>query len=278
LPLFYEQDSPKFFAFFSDTNSHYGGGLRYQKGSLDAVSDSVSGVADFYFGCVSDQLVDADENKTDSFIYMFYGNAGKVREFNDSLLENDWPDYLTVFPFSIDDIGRAYRKKIFYENGTVIGSEDVNLSTWSASHFNGEKNTLIVEWGSKPAITEFRLTATSIFSQTSFSTKVLNVRISDQWMYEPRLVGNAPENFTLSLLIPKSYVIENSEQYSIQDDQNSPSYFRLTVNLSDRSAVRIVLFDRTSEFMKNAIDIAFPAFILAILVTIFYDKIYTKYF
>ncbi len=218
IPFLYERDTPEPFGFFSDVISE-SAGLRYDSCQLDSIDDSTLESVDFYFGCTSRQLLSAGlgTGQRSDFFYAYYGNSGNVVDFENSLLLNSRPDYLVEFPFEVEDIGRAYRTRIYVTNGSAIRFENVNLTKWYAGHFNGQCNTLIVEWGDSPSITEFRFVVKGFFKQTSFEKKSMNYYVSNHWMRTPELVRNPPNSFVIKVKIPRTYDIENSESYDITD-------------------------------------------------------------
>jgi hypothetical protein len=269
LPFLYAQNQPEAFGFFSNANS-YNNDLKYDSCSLEAINDSVSGTAYFYFGYTSKQLINVGENQSNNFVYVYWGNSGHVKEFNDSLLNNNIPDYLAVFPFDIDNIGRSYRMKMYPVNGTF---QSVNLTTWSASHFNGENNTLIAQLTEPPTIYEFKFTSSNVFSQISYDTKALNVYISDELMWDtPQLINNLPASFNLTLKIPKNYQIQDIDKYHIIDTQDT-TCTTITIDLVKQETVDLIIIDPLKTFEKTVIDDLFWAILVGgIIAAIIYEK------
>ena len=277
-PFFYERDVPEPFGFFSDINSAYAG-LKYDKCELESIDDSTSGSVDFYFGCTSKQLIREDP-QDDDFIYVYYGNCGNVTEFDDSLLDNDLPDYLIEFPFDIKNIGRSYRKRLYIINGTVQKTENVELIEFYASHFNDKNNTLIVEWGDSPSIKEFRFFGINVFKQISYERKSINFYVSDQWMRTPQLVENAPTNFIIELKIPKYYDIKNLENYEISDETHGfeklKDYITVKADLIEKEVLHLILIDPTKLYIRILISGIWTIFIAKILYDIFKERIIKK--
>ena len=247
--LFYAKDKPEFFRFFSDSKT--ASLLKYDKCQLQSIESSLPPYADFYFGCSSSQLIKATNNQD---MIMYYGNSGHVLEFDDISLYNDKPDYLIEFPFNIDNIGRAYRKAIT-RNGD---GEQIQLDDWYASHYRDAENTLITEWGDSPSIYEFRFIGHKVFKRTSFEKMSLNWRISDEWMKNKLLVRNIPSSFVIELKIPKSYNIEDIDQYEVLEDTHGSKdleeFLTIKIDLVKDRSFHLILVDPIRLLIKQVMQ------------------------
>ena len=271
LPFFYHQDKPESFGFFSDAFST-SLGLEYERCKLESISSVISDSVDFYFGCWSSQLKRTEEPHTaKKNLFLFWGNCGHVKEFDNYLPDNRLPDFFIEFPFEISGIGRACRG---FTNGKPDGDKIIDLDDWFAGHFNGRNNTLIVEWGDPPAINEFRFFGKQVFKNVSFERLAINYFISQRPFrkgnHKRMLSRNPPKDFVFELKIPKRYTIENIEEYELASNltwtKDSDKYLVITAHLNQKTPLHFVVTDPTRQTIKLVVNLIWSIFVAGILV------------
>jgi len=258
-PFLYQKDHPESFGFFSDSVSVYKG-LQYKRCELKSIDNSISDTVDFYFG-----FVEEGRNKgADEYFFMYHGNCGHAVEFNDSLLQNDIPDYLIEFPFNIREIGRSCRKKIFINKDK--NPETIELDDIPASHYNKRNNTLITEWSTPLSIDEFRFFSTQIYKKISFDTLSINYLITDRWMFTPYLINNQPNSFIIKLKIPTKFEIKNLE--NIEKCEKIGNYIDIETDLKLKNNIHLILINNNKSLIKNIVNGLFTIFVLGIVLDI----------
>lgn len=244
IQFFYEKDSSEEFGFFSNNNPLLF--VNYDKCELNSINSIISNRPEFYFGCTSEQLRRSEEYSSDT-IFLYCGNCGHTTIFNETLLNNDKPDYFVLFPFNLFNIGRTCRTIINKTNGELI--RDVELYNFPASNFNNQKNSLITEWQDKPSIIEFRFNSSSVFKRVSFERLSLKLFISDKLMNNG-LVNNRPKEFIVRFLIPRDYLIENLEEINISNSNNNKNLIEVIGKLEENKIFKLTIINKNYEYIK----------------------------